>query len=222
MPSLALLAVFGLALLIAVVVTALLRAMASRLGRLPVRGHPGSPPESPIPGAGGFAVFLAFVASSALALRLDGPSLALVGTGAVVLLAGLARDWGRSARWTELGVPAASVAHVALGGGIEADTQAPLLGATLSIAWLLGVTYAAYRLGFRNRLAAGAAAVTAMLLFGLAVSREDAPMAVLTAALSGACAGLLLHSRAPARARLGHSGRLVLGYLLAGLALRVV
>jgi UDP-GlcNAc:undecaprenyl-phosphate/decaprenyl-phosphate GlcNAc-1-phosphate transferase len=94
----------------------------------------------------------------------------------------------------------------------------PVIGAAVTILWLVGVTNAFNLLDGADGVAAGSAFFAASAIFIMSVTLGHSAIGLVTAALAGALLGFLPFNFPPARAFLGDSGSLVIGFLLAGLA----
>jgi len=92
----------------------------------------------------------------------------------------------------------------------------------LTVFWLVGMMNTVNWLDGIDGLASGVVAIVALVLFLHAGYRLDPPqhsVALLPAALAGACMGFLPFNWSPARLFLGSSGALFLGYTLGVLAI---
>jgi len=98
-----------------------------------------------------------------------------------------------------------------------ADLGAPV-GAAVTILWLVGVTNAFNLLDGADGVAAGSAFFAASAIFIMSVTLGHPAIGLVTAALAGALLGFLPFNFPPARAFLGDSGSLLIGFLLAGVA----
>jgi phospho-N-acetylmuramoyl-pentapeptide-transferase len=106
----------------------------------------------------------------------------------------------------------------------------PLMGTLFTVAWLVAITNAFNLIDGLDGLASGASALVASAFVIVAfwqvrhefygVPPADAlDLAIVAAAILGACAGFLWWNAAPARIFMGDTGSLALGGGLAGLAL---
>jgi UDP-GlcNAc:undecaprenyl-phosphate GlcNAc-1-phosphate transferase len=105
--------------------------------------------------------------------------------------------------------------HAAFGTALD-----PLLGAMLTVVWIIGVTNAVNLIDGIDGLAGGIAFITAMSL--LAVSAQNPQWAAATlvlAALAGAALGFLRHNFYPSKIIMGDAGAYFFGYVLAATAL---
>ena len=199
------------ALLLAAVLSALLRVPALRLGIVDRRR------QRPLPLFGGVAVVTASCAVAvggdwAGVTRLgDGVGRLLVAGGAVALL-GLVADVRRvKARVLVVGtaVAAASVVpyeETGLGAGL------------LAVGWIVFVTLAYRALDHADALAGTVGVVTAFGVGACAAAEVMDGLAVLLSVLAAALTGFLMHNWHPARVGLGACGSLFTGFVLAASA----
>jgi UDP-GlcNAc:undecaprenyl-phosphate GlcNAc-1-phosphate transferase len=177
-----------------------------------------------VPKLGGVATFVAW-AVTVVVLNPDGLALTTAGLilgAAVMLLIGVIDDvWELSYRQKLLGQAAAAGLAVALGLVVEAvplpgGGQLVLggWGVVLTMLWLVGMSNALNLLDGVDGLAAGTAAIAAVFLWLLGGD------VLVAAGVAGASFAFLRYNFHPARMFLGDSGSLVLGFLLAGLAVQ--
>jgi UDP-GlcNAc:undecaprenyl-phosphate GlcNAc-1-phosphate transferase len=93
-----------------------------------------------------------------------------------------------------------------------------VLAPLVTVVWLVGVANAFNLLDGADGVAAGSAFFSATAIFIMAVALHHPAVGLVTAALAGALLGFLPFNFPPARAFLGDSGSLLVGFLLAGLA----
>ena len=228
---------------LAYLVTDLVARIASRLGihDVPDRGR--KIHEYPLPKLGGVAIFISFlVALMALALngwtseispwRLAG----LVIAGLVLIFGGALDDKYDLAPGVQICFPVAAAVlavlsgtHISyitnpLGGNIVLDQlkigSYPVLGGLLVFGWILGLTYTTKFLDGMDGLVAGIAAIAAMVVFGLSLSREvnQTTTAFVALVFAAACFGFLPFNFHPARIFLGEGGSTLAGFVIATLA----
>jgi glycosyl transferase family 4 len=95
-----------------------------------------------------------------------------------------------------------------------------MLSLPLTLLWIVGVTNAFNLIDGMDGLAAGSSLFAMMTMLVLSVSNDLYLSAVILAALAGATLGFLRYNFHPASIFLGDSGSLLLGFMLALLALR--
>ncbi len=97
----------------------------------------------------------------------------------------------------------------------------PLAGSILAVIWLIGMTNAMNLLDGLDGLATGVACIVAGGFAVLGILQGDAASTGVAAALFAACAGFLRWNWRPARIFLGDNGALLIGFVLAWLALNL-
>lgn len=94
----------------------------------------------------------------------------------------------------------------------------PLAALLVTVLWLVGIANAFNLLDGADGVAAGSAFFSATAIFIMSVALGHPAIGLVTAAVAGALLGFLPFNFPPARAFLGDSGSLVVGFMLAGLA----
>lgn len=199
--------------------------------------------EKPIPQWGGIAIFtgllIGTVIGGAIFLRqggasagaqLDRPLLGVLLGAMVMLIVGALDDYFE---WRPLpkllGQLAAACIAVSLGVQVKFFTNPftsilvfpPLwLVWLISLVWIVGLTNAVNYMDGLDGLAAGICAIAAATLACLAFGMSEVWLvAIVFAAVSGACLGFLRHNAAPARVFMGDCGALTLGFLFGTLCI---
>lgn len=196
------------ALLLASLLTAVLRVPALRLGLLDRRRR------TPVPLLGGVAVVLATLAVAGtgewtgVAPLGSGVGGLLVAAGAVALLGLLADLWRLRARLLLCGTAGAAACVVPY-------EEIGVVGGVVAVAWIAAVAVAFRALDHADALVGTVGVVTA---FGVGVCAAVEVMdglAVLLSVLAAALTGFLMHNWHPARIALGACGSLFTGFVLA-------
>ncbi|MFJ9161715.1 MraY family glycosyltransferase [Streptomyces griseoviridis] len=199
------------ALLLAAVLTALLRLPARRLGMLDRRR------QRPVPLAGGTAVVLACcLVAGAGAWTGVAPLGAGIGrllvAGAAVAALGLVADVRRIKARLLVGGTAVAAACVV-------PYQATgVAGGLLAVGWIVFVTVSFRALDHADALAGTTGVVTAFAVGACAAAEALDGLAVLLSVLAAALTGFLMHNWHPARVALGAGGSLFTGFVLAAAA----
>lgn len=205
-------------------VTPSAESLALRLHALDLPGERRRVHERAVPRLGGLAILAGFFVSL---LAFTAPDAALAGVmrgAALIALMGAADDcfslraplklaaqliaallaWRAGARIEALTSPLGAARFVPVG----------VLSLPLTLLWICACTNALNLIDGLDGLAAGVAAIASasMLLVAAAVSETE--IAVLLAALAGACLGFLPYNRSPARIFMGDTGSQLLGFLL--------
>ena len=198
------------------------RSLALRLGAV---DRPGGRRvnRSPVPRMGGLAISLGFLAVIPALCPPERPVFGLLGGALLIVLMGALDDLFDLRPAVKLLAQLAAAA-VAVRGGVVLGAVSSLSGegialphplaAALTMLWIVACTNAVNLIDGLDGLAVGVSAIgsLSMLLVALAVSAPA--VAVLLAALNGACLGFLPYNRSPARIFMGDAGSQFLGFVL--------
>ena len=216
--------------LVSICLTPLVRRAALKLGIMDQPG-PRKIHRSPIPRAGGVAVYIAWlVAVMIMGMECLGIPVVfshpgpLIGLGLLALLLGLWDDWkdlpGAVKLLGQIGV--ASAVFLA---GIRIDRLTHPLGGELlfpgwlsylvTVLWIVGMMNAVNLIDGLDGLAAGVVAIASLGLVAAGLHTQNALSVIFFAALAGACGGFLVHNFFPAKIFLGDAGSQFLGVILA-------
>ncbi|MDH3227038.1 MAG: undecaprenyl/decaprenyl-phosphate alpha-N-acetylglucosaminyl 1-phosphate transferase, partial [Thermoleophilia bacterium] len=178
------------------------------------------------PRLGGLAILVGFLVPTLYFFPGDGPARALLlGAIAIAILGAIDDIWGLNPAAKLLGQVACAAVPVSAGLTIDHVTLPFLgvydLGATqyvITLVWFVALVNMINFTDGVDGLAAGIAAISAATFALLAASLDRADPAILAAALAGACLGFLYFNFNPARIFMGDSGSMLLGFVLAGVA----
>jgi UDP-GlcNAc:undecaprenyl-phosphate GlcNAc-1-phosphate transferase len=211
---------FGVAAVVAAVITPHMRQAAIRFGIVDRPDGRLKRHREPVPYLGGLALFLSFLISLALTLEFSEEVLGLLLAGSIVVILGLIDDLGQLGPLTKLAGQLIAIS-VLIKSGIYIKLvfiPAPLAIA-LSVIWLLAVTNAFNLIDIMDGLSAGTAMIAAVILLVVAELGGGSVAATLLAGLGGACCGFLRYNFEPARIYMGDTGSMFLGLLLGALAM---
>ena len=212
---------FGLALVISLYTTPLMRAAALRFGIVDRPDGRLKNQAQPVPYLGGLAIYLSFLLALTATRRFDEIEvLGMLLSGAIVVILGLVDDLGVLTPGIKLaGQVVAVLALINASVYIKLGFLTPWLAIVLSFFWLLGTTNAFNLIDVMDGLAAGVAAAAAAVLFLIAAVNGRQTYAVLLAALCGALCGFLRYNIEPARIYMGDTGSMFVGMMLGALAM---
>ena len=212
---------FGLALVISLYTTPLMRAAALRFGIVDRPDGRLKNQAQPVPYLGGLAIYLSFLLALTATRRFDEIEvLGMLLSGAIVVILGLVDDLGVLTPGIKLaGQVVAVLALINASVYIKLGFLTPWLAIVLSFFWLLGTTNAFNLIDIMDGLAAGVAAAAAAVLFLIAAVNGRQTYAVLLAALCGALCGFLRYNIEPARIYMGDTGSMFVGMMLGALAM---
>lgn len=231
---------FVTSLIIALVLTPAVRALANRWGFVDQTGAARKIHSVPVPRLGGIAIVVAFfgpiIAFSSLEVSFEGDIFSgklgtiglLLGGGCIAAL-GILDDIRGVKASTKLFVqiPVAIMMYLL---GFQINLLANPFGATVSLGWLaipvtviwiVGITNAINLIDGLDGLAAGVSLFATAVNFAIAVIHNNYPMIVFSATLAGAIVGFLFYNFNPATIFMGDSGSMFLGFTLATTSLQV-
>ncbi len=213
-------AAFALSLLLSLYLTPIFRDAARKFGIVDAPDGKLKTQAVPVAYLGGLAVFGSVLFTAALFLRFSDKISGLLLAAAVIVLLGLIDDIGRLSPRIKLLVQVISV-FLLLKAGIRIRIEAfpPMLCIALTFAWMIVLTNGFNLIDVMDGLAPGVAAVSSVFLAVVFRLQGNIMGMILCLALSGALLGFLRYNRPPAQIYLGDTGSLVVGFLLAGLAM---
>jgi len=216
------------ALAIVVLLTPAVGGMARLLG---VVDAPGGRRlnRSPVPRLGGLALFLGIFVPALAFLPFGRETRGLLLGAAVAVTVGAVDDF-RGLRWFEKLGGQLIAAGIPVWFGIWVDRFTfPLLGvhrlpewagAPLTVLWIVAIMNMVNFLDGLDGLASGVSGIAGLTFSVIALSLAKPDAAILSAIVFGACVGFLRHNFYPARIFMGDSGALLLGFVLATIAIQ--
>ena len=219
---------FGLALVLVLLLTPAAGGMARLIGAVDTperrRIH-----RLPIPRLGGLALFLGILVPSLAFLPIEQEMRGLLLGAAVATMVGALDDARGLLWWQKLGgMLVAAVIPVAFGIWVDRFTfpfvgihELPAwIGMPATVLWIVLLMNMVNFLDGMDGLAAGVCAISGTTFAVIALSLGKPDAAVVAAIVAGACFGFLRHNFYPARIFMGDSGALLLGFVLATVAVQ--
>jgi UDP-GlcNAc:undecaprenyl-phosphate GlcNAc-1-phosphate transferase len=186
--------------------------------------------STPTPRLGGLAILLGFLVPVLFYLPDDAATRAVV-TGAILIcFLGMVDDiWGLSPAVKLVGQVACAAVPVSAGLTIDHITL-PFVGVAdlgpaqypLTVLWFVAIVNMINFSDGMDGLAAGITGIGATTFAVLAASLGRADPAIMAAALAGACAAFLVFNFHPAKVFMGDGGSMLLGFVIAGVAINGV
>ncbi len=212
--------------------TPLAKRLAEKIGAIDIPKDARRMHKKPIPRLGGFAIFLGFFIST-MVFTFNFIDLKVYGIliGAMIIVAlGMADDvLALKAKYKFVVQLVAVIVPVACGVRIEwfpnffGDTAYTPLSMgwsiAISIVWLLAILNAVNIIDGLDGLACGVSTIMTISCVAILILLESPQVAVIAAALAGACTGFLPYNVNPAKIFMGDTGAMFIGYSLACLSI---
>ncbi|HXG67022.1 MAG TPA: hypothetical protein VNO70_18105 [Blastocatellia bacterium] len=206
------------ALLLSLILTAAVRALARRAGIVALprqdRWH-----RRPTALLGGIAIYAAFMAGFFIFSPGLSKAWPILAAGTLLFVTGLVDDLIQIKPYAKLVVQlAAAAAAVYMGLRLE-FTEYEAFNAVITVFWLVGITNAINLLDNMDGLAAGVTVIACAFLVVMFLSNGQADAAILPLLLGSAALGFLVFNFNPASIFMGDCGSMFLGFTLGGMAL---
>jgi len=217
----------ALALVLSLGATPVVKWLAKLVGAIDVPKEARRIHKSPIPLLGGLAIFIGFIVSVLLfadiTLQIRG-----ILIGAVILvIIGAIDDIHPLRAYIKLIVQIVA-ALVAIYHGIEIEifsnpfvlsakeyVSLGVFTIPVTVIWIVGITNSVNFIDGLDGLAVGVSTISSAVMLIIALMVSDLNVAVIMAALAGACIGFIPYNFNPAKIFMGDTGALLLGYVLA-------
>lgn len=222
-----LLITIGVALAVSFAATPLVKAFARKVGAMDIPNEARRVHDHPIPRMGGLAIFLGFIISVLLFAEVS-PQIQGILLGCVVIVAtGAVDDIVSLNAWVKLLLQIVA-ALVAVLHGVRIEVlMNPLVWSAaetislgiwaipITVFWIVAITNSVNLIDGLDGLAVGVSTISSATMLVVALLVADPNVAIILAALVGACVGFMPYNLNPAKIFMGDTGALLLGYVLA-------
>ena len=203
------------------------KKFAEKVGAIDVPKDERRVHDHPIPRMGGLAIFFGFILAVLVFVDMTTPIMGML-VGAVIIAAmGAVDDIVNLNAWVKFGVQIVA-ALVAIRSGIvfnvisnpilfSETTFIPIgyLTVPLTVIWIVGCTNAVNLIDGLDGLAVGVSAISSLTMLVVALFVAEPNVALILAALTGACLGFIPFNLNPAKIFMGDVGSQLLGFVLA-------
>ena len=230
----------GAALLIAgllsFLATPLVKILAKKVGAMDVPKDSRRMHDHPIPRMGGLAIFIGFLLSAVVFcadLRTDRSLQSILLGAIVIVILGVFDDRHALSAKLKLVVQLIAAAIVVFYGDLRIDRLTNPFGSSLfsyldlgvfaypiTILWIVAITNAVNFIDGLDGLACGVSCISSINMLVIALLVSDAKVAILMAALTGACLGFVPYNFNPAKIFMGDTGSTFLGFMLATISIQ--
>lgn len=233
MPSNGQLQVLGLvaaalvvALLISLICTPIVKNLAFKMGAVDVPKDNRRMHDHPIPRMGGLAIFLGFFLSVLWFVPLTGGRKGMLLGAVIIVVLGIFDDiLALSAKFKFMVQIVAALVAVFSGNVIKVISNPNIfssdpwwelgwLSVPVTVIWIVAITNSVNLIDGLDGLACGVSTISSMTMLVIALAVSEGDVALMMAALAGACIGFLPYNLNPAKIFMGDTGSTFLGYIL--------
>ena len=220
------------ALVVSFLMTPVVKTFAYKVGAIDVPKDNRRMHKVPIPRLGGLAIFIGFMLSILLFVRIT-PEMKSILLGAVIIVVlGVVDDIMALPAGIKFVIQIIAALVPALNGvqilafsnpNIFSDNLYWVLGnlsIPITVLWIVGLTNAVNLIDGLDGLANGVSAISATTMLVIALLASETQVAIVMAALVGACAGFMPYNLNPAKMFMGDTGATFLGYILATMSIQ--
>jgi len=222
----------GIALVVSFIATPPVKWFAQRVGAMDVPKDNRRVHKEPIPRLGGLAIFIGFVLSVALFAEIDRELQGILIGSVLIVFVGVVDDIFPLRAWQKF-LAQIVAASVVVWHGVTIDwignpnifsaydyLNLGVLSIPLTILWIVGITNAVNLIDGLDGLAVGVSTISSLTMLAVAlIAAANGNVAIVFAALAGACLGFMPYNFNPAKIFMGDTGALLLGFLLSTMSI---
>ncbi len=215
------------ALLTSFVLTPVVKSIAQKVGAVDVPKDGRRMHTHPIPRMGGLAIFFGFLISVLIFVELSAPLKGMLLGSVIIVVLGIFDDiYALGAKFKFCVQIIAALVAVFSGSRIEVFSNPNIfssnpywelgwLAIPVTVIWIVAVTNSVNLIDGLDGLACGVSTISSMSVLVISLAVSDIEVALLMAALAGACIGFIPYNLNPAKIFMGDTGSTFLGYILA-------
>lgn len=225
-------AALGVAFLIALILTPVVRSLAVRVGAVDVPRDGRRMHDHPIPRMGGLAIFLAFLLSVLVFVPMTNQLRGMLLGAVVIVVLGIFDDIRALRASFKLVVQILAALIAVFSGNVIDQLSNPnvfsaspywylgWLAYPITILWVVGMTNAVNLIDGLDGLSCGVCSISSLTLLVISLLVGEPVVPILVAALAGGCLGFLPYNMHPAKIFMGDTGSTFLGYVLAVISIQ--
>lgn len=222
---------FIIAFIIAYATTPFVKEVARKVGAVDKPDGGRHIHKKPIPLLGGLAIFYGFVVSVLCLCDISMGVRGMILGSLVIIITGIFDDIYSLRPMVKLAGQILAALVMVLHGVVIYRLSMPtviapsgalelgFLSVPITIIWIVAVTNAVNLIDGLDGLAAGVSSIASMTLFCIAIIASENNIALITAALAGACFGFLPYNFNPAKIFMGDTGSMFLGFILSSVSI---
>jgi UDP-GlcNAc:undecaprenyl-phosphate GlcNAc-1-phosphate transferase len=220
------------AMLVSFIMTPAVKLLAHRVGAVDIPKDERRMHSRPIARMGGLAIFLGFLLSAILFVELTAQIRGMLLGGVIIVVLGILDDIFALPALPKFFVQIAAALVAVMHGNViqvlsnpnifSADPYWVLgsLSIPMTVIWIVAITNAVNLIDGLDGLAVGVATISAMTMLVIAMMVSEGIVAIVMAALAGACIGFMPYNLNPAKIFMGDTGSTFLGFILATMSIQ--
>ncbi len=217
---------FSVAFGVSLASTPFVKVLAYKIGAIDVPKDARRVHDHPIPRLGGLAIFYGFLISILCFATVDTQLKGIIIGCLIIVAVGIVDDVKQLSAKVKFVLQIVTAVIVVLHGVTIKYISVPsfiveggilnlgFMSIPITIVWIVGVTNAVNLIDGLDGLAVGVSSIATFSLFFIAILTSEIQIAVVTAALAGACLGFLPYNFNPAKIFMGDTGSTFLGFML--------
>ena len=220
------------ALVVSFLMTPVVKSFAYKVGAIDVPKDDRRMHKEPIPRLGGLAIFFGFMVSILLFVEITPEMRSILLGGAIIVVLGVVDDIMALPAMLKFVIQIVAALIPTLNGvviqafsnpNIFSDNLYWVLGwlsVPFTVLWIVAITNAVNLIDGLDGLADGVSAISATTVLVIALMASEIQVAIVMAALVGACVGFMPYNLNPAKMFMGDTGATFLGYILATMSIQ--
>ena len=220
------------AMVVSLITTPVVKNLAFKVGAVDVPKDNRRMHDHPIPRMGGLAIFFGFILSALLYVEMIPQFRGMLLGGVIIVVLGIFDDiYALGAKFKLVIQIVAALVAVLAGNVIEIISNPNVfspnpwwdlgwLSYPATVLWIVAITNAVNLIDGLDGLACGVSTISALTMLVISLAVADAPVAIVMAALAGACIGFLPYNLNPAKIFMGDTGSTFLGFILAVMSIQ--
>ncbi|MEG1988052.1 MAG: MraY family glycosyltransferase [Oscillibacter sp.] len=222
----------AVALVVSFLASPVVKNFAYKVGAIDVPKDTRRMHKVPIPRLGGLAIFLGFIVSILLFTQMTHQLKSILLGAVMIVVLGVVDDITPLPALLKFGVQIVAALIPATHGVVIQAVSNPnvfssnaywILGGLsvpITVLWIVAITNSVNLIDGLDGLANGVSAISASMMLVIALLASETQVAVVMAALLGACVGFMPYNMNPAKMFMGDTGATFLGYILATMSIQ--
>lgn len=217
---------------LSLILTPIVKAFSFKIGAVDVPKDARRMHDHPIPRLGGLAIFLAFLVAVLIFVPLDQAKQGMLLGAVIIVILGIFDDiHALPAKLKFVVQIAAALVATLMGNRIEVLTNPNVfsdnpvwelgwLSIPVTVIWIVAITNAVNLIDGLDGLACGVSTISSLTMLVIALLVSNMNVAMVMAALVGACIGFLPYNFNPAKIFMGDTGATFLGFIMATMSVQ--